>query len=471
MISVVSKRLYNSSFLRHASSHAQFKYCVLPNKSYLHIKGPDTVKFINGLISSKMLPTYVKKNLTTISVDDESPSEHIAVKDFDMTQGNWGVFKEFGENGPYISRFGTYTGLLNSKGKLITDAIIYPIPMWVASIEERRYPEYLVEVDQNISEQMDRTFNSHTLVSKVKCRKEPAGKLKTWYLSIAFPDGASEENPWISNLIEPMERLKAPEASLQFAKHVLTTFFAGSEHKILGCFIDPRVTESLYEHSSAPQVFRVVTKADVTDLSDIFNAPEMPFEFHKQQINVSDVRHERFAYGFVDGLADFKQETVLPLELNFDFIPNAVSFDKGCYVGQELTARTFATGILRKRAVPVILDGWQQLLEVDLQSEKYLRIYAENSGDQALPVSGTSGPFEAKASKTKKRLRPAGSLLCFERERGVAILRTEYFADAFGGSGSHSAPEFYIEVPQTGQTVKVIPQRPRWYEEWQEGEE
>ena len=32
-----------------------------------------------------------------------------------------------------------------------------------------------------------------------------------------------------------------------------------------------------------------------------------------------------------------------------------VSFDKGCYVGQELTARTHHTGMVRKRVMPVSL--------------------------------------------------------------------------------------------------------------------
>jgi hypothetical protein len=35
----------------------------------------------------------------------------------------------------------------------------------------------------------------------------------------------------------------------------------------------------------------------------------------------------------------------------------AVAYFKGCYLGQELTARTHFTGTLRKRIVPVRLDG------------------------------------------------------------------------------------------------------------------
>ena len=45
--------------------------------------------------------------------------------------------------------------------------------------------------------------------------------------------------------------------------------------------------------------------------------------------------------GFVDGVNDIGPESVLPLELNFDYYPNVVSVDKGCYVGQELLTRVF----------------------------------------------------------------------------------------------------------------------------------
>lgn len=45
----------------------------------------------------------------------------------------------------------------------------------------------------------------------------------------------------------------------------------------------------------------------------------------------------------------------LPFECNLD-LENGVSFDKGCYLGQELTARTWHTGVLRKRMLPVQLS-------------------------------------------------------------------------------------------------------------------
>ncbi|PLW29118.1 hypothetical protein PCASD_15994 [Puccinia coronata f. sp. avenae] len=44
----------------------------------------------------------------------------------------------------------------------------------------------------------------------------------------------------------------------------------------------------------------------------------------------------------------------LPFEANLDY-HHGVDFRKGCYVGQELTARTYHTGVIRKRLVPVLI--------------------------------------------------------------------------------------------------------------------
>jgi len=44
----------------------------------------------------------------------------------------------------------------------------------------------------------------------------------------------------------------------------------------------------------------------------------------------------------------------LPLEANLDLM-NGIDYKKGCYVGQELTARTHFKGVVRKRGVAVRL--------------------------------------------------------------------------------------------------------------------
>lgn len=47
--------------------------------------------------------------------------------------------------------------------------------------------------------------------------------------------------------------------------------------------------------------------------------------------------------------------SAVPLEYNLDGL-NAISFSKGCYVGQELVARTHFQGMVRKRLMPITLQ-------------------------------------------------------------------------------------------------------------------
>ncbi|MEN3950839.1 folate-binding protein [Iodidimonas sp. SYSU 1G8] len=64
----------------------------------------------------------------------------------------------------------------------------------------------------------------------------------------------------------------------------------------------------------------------------------------------------RVSLGIPDTRRDLEADKTLLLEANFDQL-NGVSFNKGCYVGQELTARTKYRGNVRRKLYPVVLDG------------------------------------------------------------------------------------------------------------------
>ncbi len=64
----------------------------------------------------------------------------------------------------------------------------------------------------------------------------------------------------------------------------------------------------------------------------------------------------RLCLGLPDGPPDLEPEKTLLLEAGFDEL-NGVSWDKGCYMGQELTARTKYRGLVKRRLVPVMLDA------------------------------------------------------------------------------------------------------------------
>ncbi len=64
----------------------------------------------------------------------------------------------------------------------------------------------------------------------------------------------------------------------------------------------------------------------------------------------------RLSLGVPDGSRDLIVEKSTLLESNYDAL-NAISWDKGCYLGQELTARMKYRGLVKKRLMPVTVDG------------------------------------------------------------------------------------------------------------------
>ncbi len=64
----------------------------------------------------------------------------------------------------------------------------------------------------------------------------------------------------------------------------------------------------------------------------------------------------RLAHGVPDGGRDIPVDKAFLLEGNFEEL-NGVDFAKGCYVGQELTARTKHRGVVRKRLYRVDVEG------------------------------------------------------------------------------------------------------------------
>ncbi len=70
----------------------------------------------------------------------------------------------------------------------------------------------------------------------------------------------------------------------------------------------------------------------------------------------ADWDRHRLTLGLPDGSRDMEAEKTTLLEAGFDEL-HGVSWTKGCYMGQELTARTKYRGLLKRRLVPVRIDG------------------------------------------------------------------------------------------------------------------
>ncbi|MCI0430893.1 MAG: folate-binding protein [Rhodospirillales bacterium] len=72
--------------------------------------------------------------------------------------------------------------------------------------------------------------------------------------------------------------------------------------------------------------------------------------------HTADYDRLRLSLGVPDGSRDLPVEKAILLENGFDEL-HGIDWQKGCYMGQELTARTRYRGLVRKRLLPVEVDG------------------------------------------------------------------------------------------------------------------
>ena len=64
----------------------------------------------------------------------------------------------------------------------------------------------------------------------------------------------------------------------------------------------------------------------------------------------------RIRLGIPDGTRDMDVDKSTLLESNFEAL-NGIDWDKGCYIGQEVTARTKYRGLIKRQLVPVSVAG------------------------------------------------------------------------------------------------------------------
>lgn len=171
---------------------------------------------------------------------------------------------------------------------------------------------------------------------------------------------------------------------------------------------------------------------------------------HEIRINektLKDYIRLRYILGLGEGSTDHLTGAAFPLESNGDYL-HGISFFKGCYVGQELTARTFHTGVTRKRLMPVVIrnksstsDGKRVIIDQRSQDEDAL----SSSTPSELP-EGT----EFKSPDDKKvRL---GRLRSHDGKFGLGLLYLDQVVKS----------DFRLEIPNHPD-LEVITYIPFWW--------
>lgn len=103
---------------------------------------------------------------------------------------------------------------------------------------------------------------------------------------------------------------------------------------------------------------------------------------HELDINLYDLR--RIDNFVPEGDSDLIPESSFILEFGLDKL-NAIDFKKGCYVGQELVARTHYRGVIRKEVVQVT-SAYEITSEILYSGEKKLGIIGTKVYNKALAL-------------------------------------------------------------------------------------
>ncbi len=120
----------------------------------------------------------------------------------------------------------------------------------------------------------------------------------------------------------------------------------------------------------------------------------------------ADYDRLRISLGVPDGSRDLQVEKAILLENGFDEL-HGIDWDKGCYMGQELTARTRYRGLVKKRLLPVQFDG----------------------------------PAPAPGSQVTCEGKDAGTLCSSVGDRGLALLRIERLDGPLLAGGTLLSPQ------------------------------
>ena len=123
---------------------------------------------------------------------------------------------------------------------------------------------------------------------------------------------------------------------------------------------------------------------------------------------------------------------------------NPVDFRKGCYVGQELTVRTYHTGNTRKRIMPLRFDSPSG------SPSGAMRRWSDIGSDVQRPQAGDAITFVPPESAASKKPKPGVKVLSVHPDYavGLGLVRMELVERV------HGLPAFGTQIERDGTEEK-----------------
>lgn len=206
-----------------------------------------------------------------------------------------------------------FTMFLNKQGRVLFDAIVYKFKNLDTS--------FFIECDRAVENQM----KQHLIVFRVRKK-----------INIDIVN--DEFNIWTC-FRDDRQTSECTVRSSQFPQ------IGGikCDESLFSC-LDPRLNR-LGMRLIAPQNFGIDHFQKIfTNINTILS--NETYNYHKH----------RYINGICEGSVEIPSTKSFPFEANCDYL-HGISFHKGCYLGQEFTARTYHTGIIRKRIMPIVINS------------------------------------------------------------------------------------------------------------------
>lgn len=227
-----------------------------------------------------------------------------------------------------------YTGFLSPQGKLLHDFCLV-----------ERQEQLWLEVDAARCADLERRLNQYRLRARVTLQAHGTAwsVFRVWDERQDGPkkDAVTGDGtvPVTTPVLAPV---LAPDTLRQRLEKALTT--ANGPEAVV--FTDPRPVVS----ASQGLGVHVLLSGDAVQGGAMLAAIGFP------ALPTTAGEERRICAAVPEGGRDWEAGQLLALEANLDKL-GAIAWDKGCYLGQELTARTRWRGLIKRRLVPVFGQG------------------------------------------------------------------------------------------------------------------
>ncbi|CAA2980344.1 transferase At4g12130, mitochondrial [Olea europaea subsp. europaea] len=297
----MSRLTSSVQFLKHFSTQSHLQdagpmACVLRTRSVIRFKGPDTIKFLQGLVTNDVR-----------RLDDPEPAgENNTIS-----------------NMPVVTVPPLYAALLTPQGRFLYDFFLYRPPRSDKQLDgtgpNPGELEIYADVDRSVLDEILMTLKKYCLRSKVDI-ENMAEEFSCWQRfggknSLSTEKLEADSVGWGDTF----------NSSGVSASRGHKSGWHWDKDPRLDCLGD----RGIFPSNTTPPL----VEAD-------------------EETDEEDFLLWRLEKGVAEGSMEISRGDGIPLEYNFAGL-NAISFDEGCYVGEELIARTHHRGVIRKRLIPL----------------------------------------------------------------------------------------------------------------------